>query len=76
VIEDGVSGFLHDPDDLDAMADSGVRLLSDQALHARIAGAACRRVRQQFCVERVVPMYEACYEAALGRVPTRTGPAS
>jgi glycosyltransferase involved in cell wall biosynthesis len=65
VIEDGVSGFLHAPDDLDAMAASGVRLLSDADLHSRVAEAACRRVRQQFCVERVVPMYERCYTEAI-----------
>jgi N-acetyl-alpha-D-glucosaminyl L-malate synthase BshA len=61
VIEDGVTGFLHPPDDLDAMADSAVALLSDRALHRRMAEAACRRVREQFCADRIVPMYEACY---------------
>ena len=65
VIEDGVSGFLHAPDALDEMAASAVRLLSDPVLHARVATAACRRVRQEFCVERVVPMYERCYEEAM-----------
>ena len=65
VIEHGVSGFLHPPDDLEAMADSAVRLLSDDELHARIAAAACRRVRNEFCVERVVPMYERCYEESI-----------
>jgi N-acetyl-alpha-D-glucosaminyl L-malate synthase BshA len=67
VIEDGVSGLLHDPADLAAMADSGVRLLTDPTLHARIGDAACRRVRDEFCVERVVPMYERCYSDALER---------
>jgi N-acetyl-alpha-D-glucosaminyl L-malate synthase BshA len=71
VIEDGVSGFLHDPEALDDMAASAVELLSNQALHDRIGQAACRRVREQFCVERVVPMYEQCYESAI-----RTGRAS
>jgi hypothetical protein len=52
-------------DDLEAMATSAVRLLSDAELHARIAEAACRRVRKEFCVERVVPMYEKCYEDAM-----------
>src|SRR5689334_2509431 len=65
VIEDGVTGFLHPPEALDAMAESGVRLLSDPELHARIAAAACRRVRHHFCVERVVPMYERCYADAI-----------
>jgi N-acetyl-alpha-D-glucosaminyl L-malate synthase BshA len=62
VIEDGVSGFLHPPDALDAMAASAIALLSDPDLHGRIAHAACRRVREQFCAERVVPMYEECYQ--------------
>ena len=65
VIEDGVSGFLHPPDDLEAMAASTVRVLSDADLHARIADAACRRVRTEFCVERVVPMYERCNEESI-----------
>jgi len=65
VIEHGVSGFLHPPDDVDAMAESALSLLTDEALHARISQAACRRVREEFCVERVVPMYEACYRAVM-----------
>ena len=34
VIEDGVTGFLHPPDALDEMAESGVNLLTDPDLHA------------------------------------------
>jgi N-acetyl-alpha-D-glucosaminyl L-malate synthase BshA len=61
VIGHGISGFLHPPDDLDAMADSGIGLLTDPALHARVAQVACERVRIHFCADRVVPVYEACY---------------
>ena len=61
VIEDGVSGFLHPPDALDAMAASSIQLLTDASLRSRMSKAACRRVREEFCAERVVPMYEACY---------------
>jgi N-acetyl-alpha-D-glucosaminyl L-malate synthase BshA len=64
VIEDGVTGFLHPPEAVDAMADSAVMVLTDPELHRRMAQAACRRVREQFCAERVVPMYEACYQEA------------
>src|ERR671919_2077761 len=46
VVEDGVSGYLHPPGDLDAMADSAVALLSDRGTHQRVAEAACRRVRE------------------------------
>ena len=39
----------------------------DRAAHrsrrcrSRMSKAACQRVRVEFCAERVVPMYEACY---------------
>jgi N-acetyl-alpha-D-glucosaminyl L-malate synthase BshA len=65
VIEDGVSGFLHPPEAIDEMARSAIALLKDEALRQRVGGAACRRVREQFCVDRVVPMYEACYRSIL-----------
>jgi N-acetyl-alpha-D-glucosaminyl L-malate synthase BshA len=65
VIEHGVSGFLHPLDALDEMAASAVAVLTDPTLHQNVAQAACRRVRSEFCVERVVPMYEACYRTLL-----------
>src|SRR5688572_8037230 len=65
VIEDGVSGFLHPPEAIDDMARSAIALLTDTPLHDRVSRAACQRVRQEFCVERVVPMYEACYRGIL-----------
>ena len=65
VIEHGVSGFLHDPEAIDEMAASALAILTDGELHDRIGAAACRRVREEFCVERVVPMYEACYRAVM-----------
>jgi len=61
VIEDGLTGFLHAPEALDEMAASALRLLTDEDLRRRMGQAACRRVREVFCAERVVPMYEACY---------------
>jgi N-acetyl-alpha-D-glucosaminyl L-malate synthase BshA len=61
VIEHGVTGFLHDVGDVAAMAGSGVALLEDPALHRQVAEAALRHVRQSFCVNCVVPMYEAIY---------------
>jgi N-acetyl-alpha-D-glucosaminyl L-malate synthase BshA len=66
VIQHGVTGFLHPPDALDEMAASAVALLTDDELHQRVGEAACRRVREYFCAERVVPLYEACYESIVG----------
>lgn len=65
VIEHGISGFLHAPDELDEMAQSALGLLRDPALHARVAETACQRVRTHFCADRVVPMYEKCYSELL-----------
>jgi glycosyltransferase involved in cell wall biosynthesis len=65
VIEHGTSGFLHPMEALDEMAESGVMLLSDAALHRKVASAACARVRSDFCAEKIVPMYERCYETVV-----------
>ena len=66
VIEHGRTGFLHPPGDIDAMAASAVAVLQDPALHGAIAQAAREKVAEAFCVHRVVPLYEECYEAVLG----------
>jgi N-acetyl-alpha-D-glucosaminyl L-malate synthase BshA len=61
VVEHGVTGFLHPPDDLAGMAASGVRLLTDPDLHRSFAAAGRRVVVTRFCADRVVPMYEQFY---------------
>ena len=66
VIEDTVSGFLHPLGGVDDMADSAVSLLSDPALHRRIAAAGRHRVCERFSSGHVVPVYEALYEQVLG----------
>ena len=65
VIEHGVSGFLHAPDALEEMADSGVMVLRDAMTHRAVAQAACARVRNEFCAEKIVPMYERCYQSVV-----------
>jgi N-acetyl-alpha-D-glucosaminyl L-malate synthase BshA len=62
VVEDGVSGFLREPKDVDGMASAALALLTDPALHARFAKAALARVNRNFCAKRVVPQYEAYYQ--------------
>ncbi|MDH5642967.1 MAG: N-acetyl-alpha-D-glucosaminyl L-malate synthase BshA [Gemmatimonadota bacterium] len=61
VVEDGVSGFLHPPDDLDGMAHSAIELLKDDALYEKVSRGAIARA-ETFSVDRVVPMYENMYE--------------
>jgi L-malate glycosyltransferase len=65
VIQHGVTGFLHPVGDVEAMAASGVALLTDAELHRRVTAAAAGLVRKRFCVDRVVPMYEAHYARVL-----------
>ena len=61
VVEDGVTGYLRPPDDLDGMVECGVRLLTDPALHRAFAREGRRVVSEKFCADRVVPMYEELY---------------
>jgi N-acetyl-alpha-D-glucosaminyl L-malate synthase BshA len=65
IIEDGRTGFLCPPGDVDAMASRSVQVLTDPALRRAIGQAACARVRTDFCSGRIVPLYEAYYEEVL-----------
>ena len=62
IIEDGVTGFVCPPDDLDLMAERGTALLTDRALRDRVTRAAAQLVHEKFCTERIVPLYEREYE--------------
>lgn len=62
VITHGRTGFLHAPDDLQGMAESSIRLLTDPNLRRAITEAARATVTDHFCTSVVVPQYEACYE--------------
>ena len=66
VIEHGVTGYLHPPDDLQGMADSGIALLTNPDLHAAFAKASRDRAEEFFCAKRVVPQYEAYYQEVSG----------
>jgi N-acetyl-alpha-D-glucosaminyl L-malate synthase BshA len=65
VIQHGVTGFLHDVGDVEAMAASGVAVLTDPALRDRVTTAAVVDVRERFCADRIVPMYERHYAQVL-----------
>jgi len=67
IIEDGATGFLCEPDDVDGMAARGVQVLGDPALAARMGQAAAVRVRQRYSTDDVVPQYEAFYAEVLRR---------
>jgi N-acetyl-alpha-D-glucosaminyl L-malate synthase BshA len=65
VVADGEVGFLHDPGDVEAMAASVGRLVSDPALRARLGAAARARAETRFPVEPAVDRYEAIYRRVL-----------
>ena len=65
VVEHGVSGFLHELGDVEAMAGSAVRLLTDDALLAQFRSAARSRAMDNFDESIVFPDYLRLYERAL-----------
>jgi N-acetyl-alpha-D-glucosaminyl L-malate synthase BshA len=65
VIENGVSGFLHHPDDVQGMAASGIAVLTDRERRDGVVLAGRRLVDRRFCSDKVVPVYEQFYEEIL-----------
>ena len=68
VIDHGRTGFLHDLEELDGMAESGISVLRDAELHAEIGGRARRTVKEKFCADLIVPRYEGFYRELIGEV--------
>jgi L-malate glycosyltransferase len=67
VVEDGVSGYLFDKYDVEAMAQGAIKLLNTPELHQQLAKAARDRAVNNFTEHQIVPMYEKAYEEALER---------
>jgi N-acetyl-alpha-D-glucosaminyl L-malate synthase BshA len=61
VIDDGVTGALCEVSDVEGMALRGLELLTNTRLRDDVAAAARRVVVERFCVDRIVPQYEAVY---------------
>jgi N-acetyl-alpha-D-glucosaminyl L-malate synthase BshA len=66
VVTDGASGYLAEVGDVATMAEQGIALLADDARWNE-ASAAARADAERYGAERVVPLYEACYEEVLAR---------
>lgn len=67
VVVDGETGFLHPVGEVEAMAESGLRLLRDPELWSRFSRAGRRRAAEEFSVEEIVPLYERAYADVLER---------
>jgi len=65
VVIDGETGLLHPVGDIQAIADSAVRLLEDDELRERFGLAARRRAVEHFDQDRIVGRYRDIYERVL-----------
>lgn len=73
VVVDGETGFLCEAGDVEAMARASLHVLSDPALHARMARAARERAISEFDENRIMPLYLNAYERAVERVSGASG---
>jgi N-acetyl-alpha-D-glucosaminyl L-malate synthase BshA len=65
VVEDGLSGYLCDVGDVDAMSDAGLSLLTDADRWAAFSRAARRRAVETFPRDGIVAQYRQLYEKTL-----------
>lgn len=61
MIEDGVSGYVVEQDDISTLADRLVCVLTDDAARKRMGDAAKRRAEERYSLARVVNQYMAVY---------------
>lgn len=67
IIEDGVSGYLVQPDDATALAETLGLLLTDAALRERIGRQAKQRIEQHFSLKESVQETEHIFEQVISK---------
>ena len=65
VVTDGETGFLFQAGDVEAMADAGLRILTDETLAKRLSLAGRQDAIDRFSAGAVVPAYERLYQRVL-----------
>ena len=58
---DGEDGYLEAVGDIEAQAARVVALLTDEALHSRMAKAGRWNAGERFCTDHIIPRYEQFY---------------
>src|SRR5689334_2401989 len=71
VIDQGVTGFLHAPDDFTGMAQSVAHFLLDERMRRQFAAAAKKAAHARYCDTAIVPLYEAYYRETLDNIARR-----
>jgi N-acetyl-alpha-D-glucosaminyl L-malate synthase BshA len=61
LIRHGEDGFIEAVGDIEAQSQRVIQLLTDDALHHRMATRARERAVEQFATERIIPQYEEMY---------------
>jgi N-acetyl-alpha-D-glucosaminyl L-malate synthase BshA len=64
IIHNGVNGFVCDREALAMMSDLAIALLGDGPRRLAMGRRAAELVRERFCADRIVPLYERAYESA------------
>jgi len=67
VVVDGECGFLHPGGDVEAMAESCRRILTEPGLREAMGRAGRERAIRLFSPESILPQYEAIYQEQIDR---------
>ena len=73
LIEDGTSGVLVPPDDVDALATALRTVISDREMQRRLGDAALGRARQTFDVDVIWRRFDALYQELMRPTDDRIG---
>ncbi len=72
IMVQGVTGFMSDVGDIEAMAGHAVAILSDEAMHHQFKLQALEHARQ-YDIKKILPLYEAYYEKVLQQAAMMAG---
>jgi N-acetyl-alpha-D-glucosaminyl L-malate synthase BshA len=72
LITQAVDGYMEPVGDTDSQAERLIGLLTDSALHERLAKAARLTALTRFCTDLIIPQYEAHYQRVCGRAGSGT----